>query len=187
MEITYQLEREDYLQYNRFVINRVPALKRQAVLRFLIVPAILSVEFRFLPMPLLFYGLLVFSTTVIWIVFLLWTQRRAVIALTLARPGAVGLHTLSLQPDGLREQTSVLEARVKWQHITEVAQSPQMIALFLGPRYGFLVPKRAFQNPQQAQAFFETAQAYRRSALDGTTPILPPIAESWPPAPQRII
>ena len=187
MEITYQLEREDYLQYNRFVINRVPPLKRQAILRFLTVPVIFAVEFLFLHLPLLFYGLIVFSATVLWIAFLLWSQRRAVIALTLARPGAIGLHTLSLQPDGLREQTSVLEARVKWQNITEVAQSPQMIALFLGPRYGFLVPKRAFPTPEQAQVFLETAQAYRQSALDGTAPDLPFLPESWPPAPQRII
>ena len=186
MEVTYQLEREDYLRYNRFVIGRVPALKRQALVRFLILPAILAVELRFLHMPLLYYVLLLFSATVLWTAFLLWSQRRAIIALTEARPGAIGLHTLSLQPDGLREQTSVLEARVKWQNVTEIAQSPQVIALFLGPRYGFLVPKRAFPTPEQAQAFLETAQAYRHSALDGAAPVLPSVPETWPPPPQRI-
>jgi len=186
MEVTYQLEREDYLQYNRFVINRVPALKRQTLLSLFIVPVILAVEFKFLRMPLLFYVLIVFSVTVGWGVFLFWMQRRAVIAQATARPGAIGLHTLSLQPEGLREQNSVLEAWIKWQKFAEIAESPQMIVLLISPRYGFLVPKRAFQTLEQAQTFLETAQAYRQSALDGTTPNLPSLPETWPPAPQRI-
>lgn len=57
----------------------------------------------------------------------------------------------------------------------------------MSQRFGLIVPKRVFPTPEQAQAFLETAQAYRKSALDGTLPLLPSIPETWPPAPQRII
>ncbi len=187
VEVTYQLDKHDYLQYNKFVINRVPALKRQVLLRFLLVPGIISAELFFLRLPALSFLLIVLAVAVVWSGFLFWTQQRGVIAQTLARPGAVGLHTSLLLPEGLREQTSVLEARVKWQNITEIAESPQMIVLFISPRYGFIVPKRAFPSPEQAQAFLQTARAYRQSALDGTAPVLPPVSVSWPPAPQRML
>jgi hypothetical protein len=187
VELTYQLDKNDYLQYNKFVINRVPALKRQMILRFLLVPVIISLELFFLHLPVLNFLLIVLGVAVVWSGFLIWTQQRGVIAQTLARPGAVGLHTILLLPEGLREQTSVLEARVKWQNITEIADSPQVIVLFIGPRYGFVVPKRAFPTPEQAQAFLQTAQAYRQSAIYGTAPELPPVPASWPPAPQRLL
>ena len=188
MEITYQLEKSDHLQFNQFVINRVPALKRQMLLRFFGLPALISAELYVFHLALVPYLLSAVAVTAGWIAYLWWAQRRVVTVQAQARPGAIGLHTVSLQPDGLYNQTAALDTRAKWQNITEVAENPQMIVLFLSPRFGFIVPKRAFADPAQAQAFFELARAYRQGVLDGTQPMLPPaLPVSWPPAPQRIL
>ncbi len=186
LEVTYALEKSDYLQYNKFVISRVPALKWQVLFRFFFVPAVIGAEFFVLHLAF-FYALIFLGVALGWVSYLLWVQRRTVIAQAQARPGALGLHTVSLQPDGFYSQSAVQDTRVKWQNITEVADSPQMIAFFLSPRFGFIVPKRAFADPAQAQAFLETARAYRRSAYDGTPPVLPDAPVSWPPAPQRML
>ncbi len=187
MEVTYTLEKNDYLQHNWFVINRVPALKRQTLLRFLSVPLLNLAALYVFPLPPTLYLLDALGITALWAGYLWWAHRQTIITQARARIGAIGLHTVSLQPDGLYNQTSVLDTRAKWQNITEVVDSPQMIVIFLSPRYGFIVPKRAFTNPAQAQAFLETARAYRQSVWDGTQPALPPIPASWPPAPQRIL
>ena len=188
MEVTYQLEREDYWQYNTFVIGRVPALKRQVIISSVIFPAIITLDLW------LFHivgpGLLVASGAafcVLWVALLAWTRKRAYLRAVQAKPGSLGLHTLSLDADGVREQSAIMEGRVKWPKVSEIAQSKQLIVFFIGPRYGFIVPKRVFPTSEQVQAFVETAQAYRRSALDGTPPVLPPVPETWPPAPQRVL
>ncbi len=187
MEVTYTLEKNDYLQFNGFIINRVPALKRQALLRFFGLPLFNLVVLWAFHVSLVPYLLNALGVTALWIGYLWWAHRQVVITLAQARVGDLGLHTVSLQPDGFYNQTSVLETRVKWQNITEVADSPQMIVLFLSPSYGFIVPKRVFAGPEQAQAFLETTRAYRQSVWDGTQPMLPPVPASWPPAPQRIL
>ena len=187
MEVTYTLENNDYLQFNRFVINRVPALKRQALLRFFFLPVLIAVELYMAHTSWLPFLAIICAVTAAWIGYLWWAQNRAVITQVQARVGAIGLHTVSLQPDGLYNQTSVQDTRVKWQNISEVAENSQMILLFLSPRYGFIVPKRAFADPAQASAFLETARACRQSVWDGTQPALPSVPASWPPAPQRIL
>ncbi len=187
VEVTYALENSDYLRFNKFVINRTPALKRQMLLRFLGLPALIAVEVYFIHLPPALYLPFVLVFSAAWIAYLWWAQQRAVTVQAQLRPGVLGLHTVSLQPDGLYNQTTILDTRVKWQNITEVADSPQMIVLFLSPRYGFIVPKHAFADPAEASAFLETAQAYRRSASDGTLPSLPARTPSWPPAPQRML
>ncbi len=186
MEVTYQLERRDYLGYNRFVVSRVPALKRQALIQMFVLPVILALELKVVHVPLWVYGLIVLILAGLWNAYLLWVRRRAVIALADARPGAIGLHTLALAPDGIREQTSVIEAFVRWSKVTEIAENKELVVLFFSPRFGFLIPKRAFPTAEGAQAFLETARAYHKSALDGTAPILPEMGSSWPPAPQRL-
>ncbi len=186
MEVTYTLEKNDYIQFNRFVINRVPALKRQAFLRFFLLPVLIAAELYIAHISWLPLLVILGAVAAAWIAYLLWAQRRAVVTQAQARVGAIGLHTVSLQPDGFYSQTSIVDTRVKWQNIAEVADSPQTIMLLLSPRFGFIVPKRAFADPAQASTFLEMARTYRQSAYDGTQPMLPSIPASWPPAPQRI-
>jgi len=186
MEVTYQLERQDYLDYSKFVIGRVPTLRRQFFLQMIVIPTIIAVDLWFMHITWVAFALIVLVQAVIWNAFLFWARRRAVIAQTAARPGAIGLHTLALILDGVREQTSVIEALVRWTKVTEIAESAQLIVLFFSPRYGFIVPKRAFPTAEGAQAFLETARAYQQSALNGTTSKLPELSPAWPPAPQRI-
>jgi hypothetical protein len=185
MEVTYQLERTDHLEYNRFVVNRVPALKRQAFFQMLGIPLIFGFEFVSFHLTWYIYIPLILVSGTLWNVYLLWVRRRAVVAQTQTRPGAIGLHTFKLGPDGVREQTTVIEAFARWAKVTEIAENKQLIVFFLGPRYGFLIPKRAFPSAEDAQVFLDTARAFRSSSLNGTVPSLPEIRPSWPPAPQR--
>ena len=90
MEITYQLERSDHLEYNRFVVNRVPALKRQAFFQMLGIPALFAVEFVSFHLTWFIYVPLILALGILWNVYLLWVRRRAVSSQTQARPGAIG-------------------------------------------------------------------------------------------------
>ncbi len=185
MEVTYSLERIDYVRYNTFAVGRVPALRRQGLLRLVFVPAIFALDLYFLHLPPALYALAVGALLGGWIVLMRWAQRRAVVAQTEARPGALGLHTLSLHPEGVRQQSSVIGTRVAWTHLTEIAEDAHVIALFLGPRFALFVPTRAFETPASAEAFVETARAHLRSAQNGTPLALPDVPATWPPPPRR--
>ena len=141
MELTYQLERDDYWAYYQSVTRGLPPWRRIDFLPLLALSALIA------------YGH--------------WSPN-------------------TLHPAGCRIQSAVMETRTSWAKVTELRQSDKLIVFLLSPRYGFIVPNRAFPTPQQAQAFLETAQAYRTSALNGTAPILPPVSKTWPPAPLRL-
>ena len=116
----------------------------------------------------------------------LWREKEAALKVTELRPGTIGLHTILLHSKGFDLHSSVMETRVEWTKVTELKQNDKLIIFPISKHFGFIVPKHAFPAPEQAQTFLETAQAYRNSAADGTTPVLPPVPEIWPPAPQRI-
>ena len=188
IEVTYQLEREDYWQYNTFVIGRIPALKRQTVFSLLFFPAILTFDLWIFHVGgnsgwLILLGA---AVCIVWGAFFLWSRKRTYLRTVTAKPGSLGLHSFALCVTGLCEQASVMEVRVKWPGVTEITECKNLLVFFISPRFGFIVPKRAFPTPEQAQLFLETARAYRQSAIDGTPPLLPSIPQSWPPAPSRI-
>lgn len=112
MEVTYQLEREDYWQFNKFVINRVPALKRQVIFNLLLPGVIWLGAFWVLHFPLAVY---IFLNLVLWVCWPLYyfpEMKRATIKRAEMVPGALGQHTLTICPERLRQTSLVSESAV---------------------------------------------------------------------------
>lgn len=186
MEITYTLEQDDYARFSQFLIRRTPALKRQMLLRYLVLPVIIAFELTFLHLGAVPYMALLLLATGLWALYLRWMQKRAIGRVAALRPGAVGLHTMRLDAAGLRNQDPYMTVSVEWGRVIEVLQNAELVFLLLSANYGFMVPLRAFSSLEQAQAFVETARAYRKAARDGTAPVLPQASNNWPPAPRTV-
>lgn len=187
MEVIYQLEREDYWQNHQANFERVPGWKWKTYLLPLVLPGYVMYALWIFHVGAFGWQLLIGAATYgLFIALISWARKRVYMKTIEGNPGALGLNTLALGLEGIRQQSPVLEAGVKWPKVTEIAESPHLIVLFLGPRNGFFVPKRAFPNAEGAQAFLETARAYRSSSLNGTMLRLPEIQPSWPPAPERL-
>jgi hypothetical protein len=78
--------------------------------------------------------------------------------------GQLGKHKVVLTPDGVRESTMVGESRTSWAGVDRVEQDPHYIFIYTTAVAAFLVPKRAFHGPQEAEAFYELSRSSRASA-----------------------
>ena len=78
--------------------------------------------------------------------------------------GQLGRHRLVLGEDGLTESTAVGESRTSWSGVDRVEQSADYIYIYTSPAAAHVVPKRAFPNPEQAEAFYRLSQARRQAA-----------------------
>ena len=75
-------------------------------------------------------------------------------------PVLQGATTLKLAPEGFEISNSLSRALVRGQALQDGVQDAQMWMLFLGPGSYYLVPKRAFGSPQQAQDFEEAVARF---------------------------
>lgn len=177
MEIEYEITRADLYTFQwRAVFESARGRRARrmaylgwllAVLLFAIVPAIgpggfmLSrVSFTFIVISLL-------------VVFLFqwclerWLVRRAIGQLLKdERPdrGQLGRHRLVLSEDGLFESTAVGESRTRWAGVDRVEQDRDYIYIYTSPAAAHIVPKRAFPDLEQADAFYRLSQARRQAA-----------------------
>lgn len=116
---------------------------------------------------------LTFIVTSLLIVYLLqwildhWLVRRTIRQLLAdERPdrGQLGRHRLMLDEDGLTENTAVGESRTRWAGVDRVEQSRDYIYIYTSPAAAHVVPKRAFANPEAADAFYRLSEARRQAA-----------------------
>lgn len=122
--------------------------------------------------PLVSYALLVAAPLVtyalVWSVYYryllnLALERRA------APPSGVGLgrHQLRLSADGIHEVQPYGEAHHRWSVVQQVLEGPEHLFVGVLPGGHYIVPKRAFANREDQEAF---RRLLLRGAGDGSTP-----------------
>lgn len=172
MEVEYELTPDDLYAFQWravFVTPRGRHARRTvyllwvlAVLLFAIVPAIGADGFAISRVSL------TFMVVAIPIVFLFqsfldrWLVRRVILRLLDdEKPGRgqLGMHRIVVSQDGLIESTAVGESRTSWGGVDRIEQDQHYIFIYTSPAAAHVVPKRAFRNPQEADAFYQLSRA----------------------------
>ncbi|MFL5496895.1 MAG: YcxB family protein [Gemmatimonadales bacterium] len=73
--------------------------------------------------------------------------------------GQLGKHRLVLDEEGIRESTAVGESRTRWAGVDRVEENADYIFIYTTPAAAHVIPKRAFTDPQQAEAFYQLSRA----------------------------
>ena len=177
MEIEYELTPDDLYAFQWravFVSARGRRARRTAyllwilaVLLFAIVPAIGADGFVISRVSF------TFIVIAIAIVFLFqwclerWLIRRAILQLLKdEKPGKglLGRHRIVLSQDGLIETTSFGESRTSWAGVDRVEQDAHNIYIYTSLAVAHVIPKRAFRDLQEADAFYQFSRAGKEAA-----------------------
>ena len=178
MEIEYELTPDDLYAFQwravflsprgRRVRRTVYLLWVLAVLLFAIVPAIgadgfvisrVSFNFIVIAIPIVFLFQWCLER---------WLVRRAIRQLLEdEKPGRgqLGKHRIILSENGLTESTAVGESRTSWAGVDRVEQNPDYVFIYTAPAAAHLIPKRAFRNLQEAEAFYQFSRTRNEAAV----------------------
>lgn len=78
--------------------------------------------------------------------------------------GQLGMHKLVLDEKGVVETTAVGESRTLWAGVDRVEQNGGYIFIYTTPAAAHVIPKRAFENAQQAESFYALARLSQQIA-----------------------
>jgi len=137
------------------------------VVLFAIVPAIGADGFV---ISRISFGFILVTTPFVFI--LQWCLERLVVRRAIRslirdeRPGRgqLGRHEVVLGEDEVIESTAVNETRTAWTGVDRVEQSADHIFIYTSPAAAHVIPKRAFSDPQEAEAFFQLARSRKAAA-----------------------
>ena len=182
MEITYSSTRSDQWRCHLYVMFHRP----QTVLTQLLTPAILTFwltplfrTYGILAIPLALLVSLLLSALILGLTL------QALIIKRLPTPTSQRICTTSLSPELFRDITPDKTMEYLWTQITDIRLHNSDFYFWLGGTRGNFIPGSAFENPREAQLFFDTAVHYWQSAKSGQVAAGGPSQNgSWPPAPR---
>ena len=177
MEIEYELNADDLYAFHWRSVFGTPrgrrGMRKAYVYWFLVLflmtvlPAIGSDGFVIARVNFLF--LAVTYPVIVLVQWLLYRQlaRRGILRLVKeAAPnkGLLGRHKVVLNESEVIERTAVGESHTLWAGVDRVEQNQEYIFIYTQPHAAHIIPKRAFNNVQAAENFYQRAKISK----DGT-------------------
>ena len=99
-----------------------------------------------------------------------WIIRRAIRhLLSQEKPGRgqLGTHRMVLTEDAIVESTAVGESRTSWAGVDRVEQNDGYIFIYTAPSAAHVIPKRGFQDAEQAERFYQLSHTRWKAAAKG--------------------
>jgi hypothetical protein len=166
LAVTYDLTAEDILAYWKYLYRHSPPFRAQYWLGYVLAPmggAWLATDYgRNLPQQVAIFVAAAGAIALLY-AFLFGLFLRAVVGSLAKKAGGrgVGRHTLTVDPDGVRELGPAAEHAHRWSAVQSLQEGPDHFFLLVGFGTAYVVPKRSFQAPEDLQEFRETIGGYR--------------------------
>ena len=171
MEINCTITRQDAWQFYRCAILRQPARRRGIAIIFVT----LALWCASGEWALQASWLLIVITAPILAGLLLaagvWILRAAVMRTPVEGGSTLGEHYVSIGREGVVNRTKSMQSLVHWSGILDIAANKRYIFMFVDAHRAIIVPKRAFDRKEEAQAFLDAARSYWRETKSEPPPV----------------
>jgi hypothetical protein len=174
MEIEYDSNIEDSVEFNLYMFSHEPQLKqRLKIWRIIYIAGVaifgcLGIASIFLldsTVTLVFFAAAIICFVFYWFNFrssqIKQRIRKAVIKQYPKIPNdEICRHKLSISEEGLRESTEFGNRIDNWSAFNEIIKTDKYLYIFFRTGKGYSVPKRAFTDDKAFNLFAETAKGY---------------------------
>lgn len=160
MKITYDTTKEDYWNFNKYVMFKNPKMRI----------SIFSSIFLFI--LIVFIGIFIYTDSLIYsivttilatLIFVIITQKstkRRIINLVENEDGILGEHTIEINKDELKEYTKNNSSSWNWNGIKSIEDNEDYIFIFINNLLGHVIPKRGFNSQEECKKFYNLAKEY---------------------------
>ncbi|MBP7252632.1 MAG: YcxB family protein [Alphaproteobacteria bacterium] len=186
MQVTSQLKEQDYTTYARAVgkshrgrtYTHVAACIALAVIAGLLAVSLKNILFKLLGSPGDAWDGGVYFLLFFFIFLSLMRGFARMFARGRFSPNGQFLAAtqFTLQHDGFTTQTRYTQGSVDWRGVQRLAETKDLMLIYIDTMQAYIIPKRCFASPEAAAAFYQQAQNYWQATRQQ------PIAQPTPPA-----
>lgn len=165
MKIDYELNTNDYLEFNMHYMNHSSTIKRSIFIQRYIISLIFLVA-PFLmkcisDIPFWYWSMCFIITYVLWIVFYpkhltKSTKKRMDKLINEGKNlDLFGKHSLAIVEEGLIDHSEFGETKTNWQAIEKIHETEDFVYIYIGAVKAYIIPKRSFVDEAEKDNFLD--------------------------------
>lgn len=170
MEIEFELEEIDYINFNIDHARQSSSLKKSLIIQRLLGPFIFSIAAvivtRFSPIPLWYWMTLFSIASIIWLIFypnfFNWELRRKIVKLLQEGNNEILFRKrkIIVTDKGIIEKNIASETCTTWNEINSVDETNDYIYIYNSSISAYIIPKKIFKNKNTLKLFLEEISKY---------------------------
>lgn len=170
MNISYELTKDDYIEFNLFHLKHSKTIRKTLFVQryivsvlFLIMPFI---TYRFSEIPLTYWVSVFIIVYLLWVVYYPKYFRKSVKRRILRmieegkNESILGSKRLDVNSEGIVEKSRNNEVKTNWDSIESIEETEKYIFIYVSAVSAYIVPKRAFKTPADNENFINTVNSY---------------------------
>ena len=158
IELTFTFSREDYLHFVGFWLKRnKETYIRYDFQKFCLFLGGYLILFLLLKLPTWFAAALAAFLAGICTAYLYWARNRR---LRRVPDKVLGERLARIGPEGIFGRFPLREVLSYWKGVTDIAEDDDYLFFFTGRWNAHVIPKRAFQSPEELEQFRISAKSY---------------------------
>ena len=165
MDLTYDISREDYWEFNKFYLTRSRHLRLRIGFTALIVASTCFLLLTlFEATPFKFAVVWACITGMLYVPFAYWNCKRTVMRIPSKGGTMLGEHHLKIGSDGVFGKSKAGEGLIRWSGVMDIIETKKYVFMFMDTTVAIIVPKRVFANSADMVQFLITATSFWKAA-----------------------
>lgn len=153
MRVVTDVEERDYWLYNKYTMTKIPKMRKAFLVNFFGIHLTI-----FMMMLLLKESLLVCLLATVFLgiaadLLVIMNFRNRVRKTAKTQRGILGRHIFEIDELGVHDQTGEHQTFLPWSEITAILEDENSIYLYSGMNFAYIIPLRAFKEPEVKESF----------------------------------
>ena len=166
MKVTYEVTREDYWNYHKFVMMSNPKFRFNFILNLAVPPLLIPIILGFMGKDLVFIVVATILGGSLGAFLIYKISKSQIMKLPDSKPGTLGEHTIEINVEGLVEKTAVNESFYRWEGIRKIQSNRLYCYFFIDTFVAHIIPNRAFTSEAEFDVFYNKALDFWKRATE---------------------
>lgn len=167
MKVVIDLKKEDFWNFNKFVMFNMPKYRIAMFFSLLSIPVSCIIISKLLGSGWAFSivaGVIIGGLADVLFVYRIKSRTMKMVVKT--GDGVVGEHLIEVNDKGLYDATVKSKSHCAWSDIHDLKQDKDNLYLFVNSMQATIVPKRSFANQAEEQTFIQQVEQYTKKQFN---------------------
>jgi len=170
MKVSFDLTRQDYIEYNIFHhLNSKASRKSMQIIRFAIPVIYLLLAYpisKVSEIPFWWWATILTIISVVWVIkypksFKKTIAKRVGKMLDEGKNvGLLGNRTIEITDTAITSEGQAGEMKTNWEAVERICETEDYLFLYIASVQAYIIPKRAFENKEKEDDFIQTIKKY---------------------------
>ncbi|ABK61709.1 MULTISPECIES: YcxB family protein [Clostridium] len=160
MNVEVDINKNDYWNYNKYLIKHMPKFTRSFILNMLSMPITVLIVMIMLKKSIISTAIMTVVIGALGDLFLIYMIKLQVNRSAAKRQDILGKRTFELYNKGIKEVSEIKNQMRTWKSVRDIKEDKDNIYIFLGGFEVNLIPKRSFESQELSQEFYDKCMEY---------------------------